>query len=148
MRIEARRPMPLFSNRRPALALLALLIASCGGPSPIPPAAVARAALETSLTAWRDGKPPSATAQAQPPVHSVDSQWSMGRKLASFEVLREQPSETDKRFVVKLNYRDPPAVAEGVYVVIASQPLAVFREEDFIRNMNMDNNPPASKKKK
>jgi hypothetical protein len=140
-------------RRWPGARALALLISlmgvSCGEQSKIPPADVARSALETSLTAWREGKKPSDLTAATPPIQAVDTEWTNGRKLASFEILRPEPSETDKRFVVKLAYAAPAAaVAEVTYVVIGSSPVHVYREEDFTRTMNMENNPTAKPKKR
>jgi hypothetical protein len=142
-------PTPI--RRRPALgAALALLLVvpSCGGPSMNPKADRARTALEASLNAWREGKKPGDIAGTDPPVQAVDNDWTNGRKLASFEVLREQPSENDKRFVVKLTYASPAATAEAVYVVVGASPIAVFREEDYARTLNMDNNPTPKKSRR
>ena len=127
---------------------IALVAPSWSRPNPVASTEAARAALETSLAAWRDGKKPGDTARSDPPVHSTDGEWYNGRKLAAFEVLREQPSQGDKRFVVRLKYPDKPAEAEVVYVVLNTRPHAVFREEDFNRGMNMENNPVAKKKKR
>lgn len=144
--------MNTISIQRRAVAVvvtaLAVVVPSCGKPSPVPTAEAARTSLETALTAWRDGKKPIETTKGDPPVNSVDSDWTNGRKLGSFEILREEPSDSDKRFVVKLKYVTPPAETEVTYVVLATQPVGVFREEDFTRTMNMDNNPGASVKKK
>jgi hypothetical protein len=142
---------PIRIRRRAALgAALALLLVvpSCGGPSMNPAADRARAALEASLSAWRDGKKPGNIAGTDPPVQAVDNDWSNGRKLTAFEVLREQPSESDKRFVVKLTYAAPAAQAEAVYVIVGASPIAVFREEDYARTLNMDNNPTPQKKRR
>jgi hypothetical protein len=106
----------------------------------------ARAALEASLNAWREGKRPGNIAGTDPPVQAVDNDWTNGRKLTAFEILREQPSESDKRFVVKLTHAAPAATAEAVYVVLGASPIAVFREEDYTRTLNMDNNPTPRKR--
>jgi hypothetical protein len=138
-------------RRRPALGAaltLLLLIPSCGGPSMNPKADRARAALEASLNAWREGKRPGNIAGTDPPVQAFDSDWTNGRKLASFEVVREQPSDSDKRFVVKLTYATPAATAEAVYVIVGASPIAVFREEDYARTLNMDNNPTPKKSRR
>jgi hypothetical protein len=139
-------------HRRPALgaALAVLLVgSSCGGPNMNPQADRARSALEASLNAWRDGKKPGNIEGTDPPVQAIDNDWTNGRKLSAFEILREEASESDKRFVVKLTYATPPAAAaESVYIVVGVSPIAVFREEDYNRTMNMDNNPTQTKKKK
>jgi hypothetical protein len=144
-------PIPIPIRRRPALgAALAILLVvpSCGGPSMNPAADRAKVALEASLNAWRDGKKPGNIEGTDPPVQAVDNDWTNGRKLEAFEILREQPSDSDKRFVVKLTYKAPSAVTEAVYVVLGASPIAVFREEDYVRTMNMDNNPTPQKKRR
>ena len=130
-----------------AALLLILAIPACGGPSMTPRADRARGALEAALTAWREGKPPGNIAGTDPPVQAIDNEWTNGRKLAAFEVLRELPSESDRRFAVKLTHRAPDAAVEVAYVVLGSNPIAVIREEDFARTLNMDNNPVPKKKR-
>ncbi len=142
---------PIRIRRRAALAAalaVLLVVPACGRPSMNPGADRARAALEASLTAWRDGKKPGNVEGADPPVQAVDNDWSNGRKLSAFEVLREQPSESDKRFVVKLTYTNQAAPVEAVYVVVGVRPIGVYREEDYARMLNMDNNPTPQKKRR
>ena len=135
--VERPRPRSLL-----ALASLVLLAGtSCGGPSMNPELTRARTALDASLTAWREGKRPGLIAGTDPPVQVVDNEWTNGRKLAAFEVLRETPSTADKRFVARLTYAAPPATAEVTYIVLGASPIAVFREDDYARTLNMDNNP-------
>lgn len=138
-------------TRRCALAAalsICLLGPSCGGPSMNPEPQKARSALEAALEAWRAGKKPGDLAQADPPIQVADNEWTNGRKLASFEILREEPSESDKRFTAKLSYAGPAASDEVLYIVLGSHPIAVFREEDYERTLNMDNNPTAKKKRR
>jgi hypothetical protein len=130
-----------------ALAIL-LVGSSCGGPNMNPAADRARTALEASLTAWREGKKPGSIEGTDPPVQAIDNEWTNGRKLAAFEILGEEASDSDKRFKVKLTYATPTAEAQSVYVVVGASPIAVFREEDYVRTMNMDNNPTPTTKKK
>jgi hypothetical protein len=136
-------------TRIPLGAALLLLgsLPACGGPSMNPPADRARSALEAALNAWREGKGPGLVAGTDPPVQAIDNEWTNGRKLAAFEVLREQPSDGDKRFAVKLTYKAPEAVAEAVYIILGSSPIAVFREEDYARTLNMDNNPTPKRRR-
>lgn len=133
-----------------ALALAATLMAayaSCGGPSMNPAADRARAALQSALEAWRAGEKPGLIPGTDPPVQAVDNDWTNGRKLAAFEILREQASNSDKRFVVKLTHAAPAATVETVYIVLGVSPIAVFREDDYHRTLNMDNNPTAKRKR-
>lgn len=89
------------------LFLLALIVPACG-PSTNPSAEAARNALVTALDAWREGKKPADLAGLTPPVQVIDTVWVGGRKLASYQIVGERPSESDKRFVVKLTYAAPP----------------------------------------
>jgi hypothetical protein len=132
-----------------AAAIFLFLGTSCGGPSMNLSADRARTALEASLNAWREGKRPGNIEGTDPPVHVADNEWTNGLKLASFEILGEQPSESDKRFNVKLAHSAPAKTVEAVYVVLGASPIAVFREEDYNRTLNMDNNPrPTTKKRR
>ncbi len=142
---------PIRIRRRAALAAalaVLLVVPSCGSPSMNPAADRARASLDASLNAWREGKKPGNIEAADPPVQAVDNDWSNGRKLTAFEVLREQPSESDKRFVVKLTYANQAAPVQAVYVVVGASPIGVYREEDYARMLNMDNNPTPQKKRR
>ena len=47
--------------------------------------------------------------------------------------------------MVKLTYAAPAAEVEAVYVIVGASPIAVFREEDYARTLNMDNNPTPQK---
>jgi hypothetical protein len=128
--------------------LLSFLGLACGGPSINPKTTQARSALETSLDAWRAGKKPIELARADPPVQIADNEWNNGRKLASYEILREEPSSIDKRFAVKLTYAGSADASEVRYIILGAQPLLVFREEDYARTLNMDNNPTAVVKRR
>jgi hypothetical protein len=141
------RPRDARAIGRSALVLVALIAPACG-PSTNPSADAARTALATALDAWRDGKKPADLAELTPPVQVIDSEWAGGRKLASYQIVRETPSETDKRFVVKLTYAAPPAEAEVVFIMVGSEPVSVFRDEDYDRSMNMDNSPTPTKKRR
>jgi hypothetical protein len=137
-------------RRRPGLGaalMIALALPACGGPSMNPGADRARAALDAALAAWKSGGKPGDIPGTDPPVQAVDNDWTNGRKLAGFEVLREEPSESDKRFAVRLTYAAPPATTEAVYIVLGASPIHVFRAEDYARTLNMDNNPTPARAK-
>ncbi len=139
----------IFRRAEFGAALLILLVGpSCGGPNMNPQVDRARTALEASLSAWRDGKKPGNIEGTDPPVQAIDNEWTNGRKLAAFEIVSEEPSDSDKRFVVKLTYAAPAAEANSTYIVIGASPIAVFRQEDYERTLNMDNNPTPAKTKK
>ncbi len=142
--------MPVLQKLAMGFVLAGVMMTaiSCGGPSVVPRAEIARSSLETALTAWRDGKKPGDLAQQTPPIQVVDNEWTTGRKLSSFEIGAETPSEADKRFTVKLNYANSKAEESVTYVIIGTDPVAVYREADFLRTLNMDNNPKAPAQKR
>jgi hypothetical protein len=125
-----------------------LAAAGCGSGNVVPPAQAARHALETALTAWKDGKPPQSLADGSPVIHAVDNDWVSGRKLTGFEITGEKPSGADKRFSTTLELEKPAAKVETTYVVIGTTPISVFRQEDYERTLAMDNNPTITTKKK
>jgi hypothetical protein len=129
--------------------IVPLLCSGCGfalgGAGPTPSSSAARGALESSLTAWKEGKKPGAIEGASPPIQVVDSTWQRGAKLASFEVLREELSDPEKRFTVRLMTGTPTVAVETRYMVVGTDPIGVYREDDYKRMLNMENNPaPAS----
>lgn len=133
--------------RRMAVAIaFALLLPACGGPGTVPSSDVARTALETALAAWRDGKSPVDLSRGEPPLQVIDSEWAAGRKLSGFEVLKAEPSGDDKRFLVKLSLDTPKAEAEARFVVVGVRPVVVAREADYLRMLNMADNPTPKRK--
>jgi hypothetical protein len=126
------------------LLLLPLVCSGCSfvwGGSATPSSGGAREALEKSLTAWKAGKRPGMIDGTTPPVQAVDSKWLAGRKLDSFEILREEPSEVERLFVVKLVRGNPAVAEEARYLVVGTGPIWVYRDEDYQRMLNMDDNP-------
>ncbi len=132
----------------PACWFILWTLAACNGtPNLVPASESARTALDQTLSAWRDGKSQAELMELDPPVQAVISDWAGGKKLSAYEVLREEPSPSDKRFTVKLTFAAPRAEVEERFVVLGARPIAVFRESDFDRGMNMDNNPTPKKKR-
>jgi hypothetical protein len=97
------------------------------------------------LNTWRDGGKPGTLAGSNPPVQVFDTPWSRGQKLSSYEILREEPSSTEKRFAVRLSFGDPKREQEAQYYVFGRGPVWVYRDEDYVRNMNMENGPVDAK---
>jgi hypothetical protein len=128
-------------------ALPLLTAGGCGGNgvASAPSDGVARAALEASLKAWRDGGKPGTVAGTDPPVQVLDTPWGQGERLASYEILGEESGSAEKRFDVRLTLSKPERVQEVKYYVIGRGPVMVFREEDYLRNINMENGPKLDK---
>ena len=127
-------------------ALLALTAGGCGhGTATAPPGDVARAALDAALKSWRDGGKPGTVAGADPPVQVLDTPWGLGDRLKSYEILGEEAGTAERQFSVRLVLSKPEKVQEVKYYVIGQGPVLVFRDEDYQRNINMEDGPKLSK---
>ncbi len=140
--------MQVFHKTR-ALAMLALLTSlllaasGCGDArsEALPSDESARTALDLALSSWRDGKKPGPIAGTTPPAEIHDSRWSLGDRLASFEILDEEKNGAEMKFNVRLTLAKPAGVQEVKYYVLGRDPVMIFRDEDYARNINMDNGP-------
>lgn len=125
-----------------ALPLVSLLT-GCGASHArfAPTSYEARLSLEAALTAWRDGKP-YGSVESKPPVQISDSAWQGGQQVESFEIGEEKDEgDTTKQFAVTLKLKKPPGDQSVHYFVHGRDPVWVYREEDYKRMLNMDNNP-------
>jgi hypothetical protein len=133
-----------------AAAPLLGVLAGCGEENAKykPTADEAKTSLEVALTAWRDGKP-YGPIETKPPVHIVDSVWQGGQQVESFQIGDEEdPGDGTKQFVVKLKTKGKSSTEQDVrFIVQGRDPVYVFREEDYKRMANMDNNPVLPKSK-
>ena len=103
----------------------------------VTPAETARQSLDAALTAWKNGQPAGEVQTVSPPVQVVDSVWAKGRKLESYEVLKEESQADGLRlFSVRLNLGTPSASEEVRYIVKGRSPVWVSREEDHKRSQN------------
>ena len=129
----------------PCLVFL-LAAGGCGNGGGSPPSdEVARTALEASLKTWRDGGRPGTVAGTDPPVQVLDTPWGLGDRLASYEILGEETGTAAKTFDVRLVLAKPERVQEVKYYVIGRGPVMVFRDEDYQRNINMEDGPKLNK---
>jgi hypothetical protein len=130
-----------------SLAVLLFIGGGCGngGRASAPPGAVARTALESALKSWQDGGKPGALAGTDPPVQVLDTHWGMGDRLKSYEILGEETGTAEKQFAVRLVLSKPEKTQEVKYYVIGQGPVMVFRDEDYERNVNMEDGPKVDK---
>jgi hypothetical protein len=127
------------------IALVSL--AGCGGDSaPLPSIASARQALRVALDGWQAGKPASSLAEHEPKIEVVDFEWRAGETLASYSLGADAPGQGTQIFTVSLTLKGQPS-KEVKYMVLGINPLRIYRDEDFTRAMNMENNPSPSKKR-
>lgn len=135
-------------KRYRCLALMAALpfvgqLMGCGASQAryTPTSTEARTSLEKALTAWRDGKP-HGPIEGTPSIQIADSAWQAGQQMESFEIGEEQDDgDGVKQFVVATKMKKPPGDQSVRYFVQGRDPTWVYREEDFKRMLNMDNNP-------
>jgi hypothetical protein len=110
--------------------------------------ATARESLDAALAAWQNGAKPEGISAGPTAVTAVDFQWRDGQPLERYEVLEELPAEGDhdKRFSARLKLKTAKAEQKVTYVLIGRDPVWVYRDEDYTRLLNMDNNPRPSRK--
>jgi hypothetical protein len=128
-------------NLSPALPLIALLVIAllgicvgCGGAPEkkyIPQASIARGALKAALEHWKSGAKHGPIEGFNVPVNVFDARWQNGKKLESFEILSEVPSDGPKIFLVKMKLDEDKAENEVTYLIVGKDPLLVFREQDY-----------------
>ncbi len=118
---------------------MALLAIGCGTSDRtyIPSQNTARGALEAALNAWKSGAAHGTVKSFQVPIDTFDARWQAGKKLEQFEVLREEPSDGPKTFVVKMKLTDDKEEQEVTYLVVGKDPLLVFRKEDYNKASGM-----------
>jgi hypothetical protein len=114
----------------------AVLVGGCGGPQRgyerfIPSEEAGQAALETALSAWRDGQQPGLMREAGPAIRLVDSQHKPGQKLTAFTVLGPTTGDAPRCYAVRLTFDEPREEVRGRFVVFGLDPLWVMRYEDY-----------------
>ena len=126
-------------RREPWLALVVVLAAVAPGCRDeragfdrfVPEPGAARAAVDATLGAWRAGKAPDVILGDRPKVHVVDKQRRAGQRLARYEVLGEVSAENARGFAVRLTFEGEEERPVVRYVVVGTDPIWVFRQEDY-----------------
>lgn len=127
--------------------VMLLLDGGCSNGNAIAPTTdLARAALEGALDSWKGGGKPGQIAGMEPAVQVTDTPWSQGDRLASYEILKDESSGAEKLFTVRLSLTKPDRVEEVQYHVLGQGPVMVFRDQDYQRNINMEDGPKLEKK--
>jgi hypothetical protein len=125
---------------------LAALAGCWGGSAPLPTSTKARQALEVALDAWKAGKPASSLAGSEPKIEPVDFEWRAGETLTGYSLGADTRGEGTQTITASLTLKGQPP-KEVKYMVLGINPLQVYRDEDFTRAMNMENNPSPSRKR-
>jgi hypothetical protein len=134
--------------RHRALFLITLAaLAGCGGGSaPLPSTDQARQALQTSLDAWKAGKPASSMAGEKPSIEIVDFEWKAGKVLSDYSLGQDSPGQGVQTLSASLTIKGESSPKEVKYMVLGLEPMRIFRDEDYNRAMNMDNAPASENK--
>jgi hypothetical protein len=101
--------------------------------------------LESALKAWQGGGKPGKLEGTEPPVQVHDTPWAQGAKLESFEISQAESIGAAKRFDVHLALAKPAGAQDVQYYVLGTGPVMVFRDEDYMRNTNMEIGPKQTK---
>ena len=143
-----------WKTNRPWMRLSAALLLLTGGgcgarrSDSLPANEAARGALETALKAWCDGGKPGALPGTSPVIQVNDTPWAQGDHLTSFEILKEEPSAAELKYSVRLTLTKPDRVQDVEYYVLGREPIMVFRDEDYRRNINMEDGPRLNQTRK
>lgn len=104
-------------------------INGCSGgarPHPLNPE-LARNSLQSAMQAWVDGKTPK---DLQPKIIMGDTGWEQGRKLVSFEILRDEETTDGSNLYIRVNrtFEKDGANAESkvTYIVGTSPVITIF----------------------
>lgn len=106
----------------------------CSGPPEkryIPSADAAQEALTAALEHWKTGAKHGTVETYEIPIEVFDSRWQNGKKLQSYEILKEEQSEGPKIFIVKMKLDEDPEEKEVQYRILGKSPLLIFREQDY-----------------
>ena len=117
----------------PFIVLLGFSIGCGGAPEKkyIPKADLARGALEAALEHWKSGAKHGPVEDFNVPVNVFDARWQNGKKLESYEIVSEVPSDGPKVFLVKMKLNEDKEEIEIKYFVVGNDPLLIFREQDY-----------------
>ena len=91
----------------------------------------AREALDTALAAWKSGQAHGTVEGFDVPIDTFDARWQASKKLDHYEIVREEESEGPRRFVVTMKLADETKAEEVHYLVIGSDPMLIFRKQDY-----------------
>lgn len=142
----------LTSPRTPLVCLgLSLLIAGCGRTEPpsasvdrfVPPADLARTAVDVVLASWKSGLPVDPEGRLPARVHVIDKHRKPGQVLVDFEILGPAPGDAKRCFAVRLTLSEPEEELRVRYAVVGIDPLMVFRHEDLDDLAHWDGCSPA-----
>lgn len=90
----------------------------------------ARAALKTTLDAWKAGKAPDTLQGSSPAIVAQDLEWASGAKLLDYEIVDGKPADAnlDARVRLTLSAKGKKVERDARYLVTTSPAVTVFRD--------------------
>jgi hypothetical protein len=156
-RWNMKRTSRRFNCRLACVLTGAILCMGCSSEKPsakdrfIPPAELARTALEAVLVDWQAGHEPRSIDGLAVGVHLVDKQRKKKQTLAEFEILGEAPCEAARCFAVRVKLQNPDVEEKVRFLIVGIDPLWVFRQEDYENlsqwacgNLEEESQPPSA----
>lgn len=121
------------------LSCAAVSVAGCGTGEEkyIPSESTAREAVDAALTAWKSDQAHGTVKTFAVPIDTFDARWQAGKKLETFEFVREEQSDGHRKFIVKMKLIDDKVAEEVTYLVVGNAPLLVFRQQDYDKASGM-----------
>ena len=98
----------------------------------VPEAGTARAAVAAALESWRKGDAAGrGRRRSAPRSTSWTSSGGRVRRMTAYEILGEFPAENARGFAVRLTFDDTDEKPIVRYLVVGTDPIWVFRQEDY-----------------
>lgn len=105
-----------------------ILLQGCGRTNQPVQADLARNTLVQTLEQWKSGMEISECQTSDPSVVVQDFDWLAGRKLKSYEIVKETPLDANLFVVVRLELTEAEPTAKTVQYCVGTDPvLTVFR---------------------
>lgn len=84
---------------------------------------LARQSVEKALQAWVDGKTP---ADLKPEIIMGDSGWEQGKKLTSFEILKDEETSDGSNLHIRVRRKFDSGESKVIYIVGTSPVITIF----------------------
>lgn len=107
------------------LLVFVLLLSGCQSEAqPLPlDEPLARQSMENALQAWVDGKSP---ADLKPEIIMGDSGWEQGKKLTSFEILKDEETSDGSNLHIRVRRKFDSGESKVIYIVGTSPVITIF----------------------
>lgn len=105
--------------------LLVLVLTGCSEETPSHPLneELARSSVEKAMRAWVDGKTPK---DLQPEIVVGDTSWEQGKKLESFEIMKDEESSDGSNLHIRVKRKIDSSESKITYIVGTSPVVTIF----------------------